>query len=67
MKNLQHINFGCRTYIADGKTISAFELCATAEEAVERATAWKAIGTQAEAVEVLYDWGKGEMVTNHLS
>ena len=67
MKNLQHINFGCRTYIADGKTISAFEPCTTAEEAVKRATAWNAVGTKAEAVEVLYDWGKREMVINHLS
>ena len=67
MKNLQHINFGCRTYIADGKTISAFEPCTTAEEAIARATAWKAVGYKAEAVEVLYDWDKGEMMTNHLS
>ena len=67
MENLQFINRGCRTYITDGKTVSAFEVCATNEEAVARATAWRAIGTKADAVEVFYDFGKGEMVYNHLA
>ena len=67
MENLQFINRGCRTYIADGKTVSAFEVCSTNEEAIARATAWRAIGTKADAVEVLYDWGKGEVVYNHLA
>ena len=51
MANIQHINYICRTYIADGKTVSANEPCATAEEAIARAKAWRAVGHKADAVE----------------
>ena len=56
MSNTQHINYACRTYIADGKTVSANEICATAEEAITRAKAWRAVGYKADAVETLFDW-----------
>lgn len=56
MSNTQHINYACRTYIADGKTVSANEICVTAEEAVNRAKAWRAVGYKADAVETLYNW-----------
>ena len=41
-----------RTYIADGKHISSKELCATPEEAVEKARKWGAFNGKAEAVKV---------------
>lgn len=56
MANIQHINFVCRTYLADGRTVSANEPCATAEEAIARAKAWRAVGYKADAVETLFDW-----------
>lgn len=56
MSTTQHINYACRTYISDGKTVSANEVCATAEEAVSRAKAWQALGYKADAVETLFDW-----------
>jgi hypothetical protein len=56
MFELQHINYACRTYIADGKTVSANEICATAEEAIARAKAWRALGYKADAIETLYNW-----------
>lgn len=56
MSNSQHINYVCRTYLADGKTVSANEVCATAEEAVSRAKAWRAVGHKANAVETVFNW-----------
>ena len=44
-----------RTYIADGKHISSKELCATPEEAVEKARKWGAFNGKAEAVKVEID------------
>lgn len=41
-----------RTYIADGKHVSASEPCATPEEAVEKARKWGAFNGKAEAVKV---------------
>lgn len=56
MFELQHIKYSCRTYLADGKTVSADEPCATAQEAIDRAKAWRALGYKADAVETLYNW-----------
>jgi hypothetical protein len=44
-----------RTYIADNKHISSKELCATPEEAVEKACKWSAFNGKAEAVKVEID------------
>lgn len=44
-----------RTYIADGKHVSASEYCATPEEAIEKAQKWGAFNGKAEAVKVEID------------
>lgn len=41
--------FDCVTFLADGSTVSTIEACASASEAMARASAWRAIGTKAEA------------------
>ena len=47
--------YQCITYIADGKRISATEICASREEAITRAQAWRAIGTKAKAQALMMD------------
>ena len=46
-----------RTYIADGKHVSASEPCTTPEEAIEKAQKWGAFNGKAEAVKVEIDTG----------
>lgn len=42
-------HFVCVVFLADGKTISQYEVCDTAAEAVERAAKWRAVGGKAQA------------------
>lgn len=51
----------CRTYIADGKTISSTECFGTPEEAKARAKAWSDFGHKAEAVAFVVDLATGEV------
>lgn len=44
-----------RTYIADGKHVSASVPCATLKEAIEKAQKWGAFNGKAEAVMVEID------------
>jgi hypothetical protein len=52
---MTYTNYFFRTYIADGKHVSSKELCATPEEAVEKARKWGAFNGKAEAVKVEID------------
>lgn len=47
--------YQCITYIADGNHISAVETCASREEAIARAQAWRAVGTKAKAQALVMD------------
>lgn len=47
--------YQCITYIADDKRIGAVETCASREEAITRAQAWRAIGTKAKAQALVMD------------
>lgn len=50
-----YTRYFCRTYIADGKHISASEPCFSAADALVRAERWRACGTKAEAVRIDID------------
>lgn len=54
-KTMTTTTFQCVTYIADGKRISAIETCATKEEAIARAQAWRKVGTKAVAQALMMD------------
>ena len=56
MTNIQHINYTCLTYSADGKTVTGSTPFATAGEAIARAETWRAVGRKAVAVETCYNW-----------
>lgn len=56
MSNIQHLNFGCRHFLADGKTLSGFVPHTTEEGAIKEALSWRELGYKADAVETLYNW-----------
>ena len=55
-------SFQCTVYLADGKHISQNEVCETAQEAINRAKAWRSLGHKAQAYIVVIDYAQKKLL-----
>ena len=54
--------FLCVVFLADGKHISQNEVCETAQEAIDRAKAWRSLGHKAQAYIVVIDYAQQKLL-----